>query len=84
MKVEISDRMKYLVNIMIKYFLKIKSFGKLRGIVSCKLCYFALCAGIFKGFHEGNNAQPRIKQWKYFFLHLEQHSCMYIARYITL
>lgn len=84
MKVEISQGMKYLVNFMIKYFLKTKSFGKLRGMVSGKLCYFALCAGIFKRFHEGNNAQSRINHWNYFFLHLEQLSGMYTARYITL
>lgn len=83
-KVEISQGMKYLVHFIMKYFLKRKSFGKLRGMVSGKLCYFALCAGIFRGFHKGNNAQFRIKHWKYFFLHLEQHSCMYTARYITL
>jgi len=53
-------------------------------MVSGKLCYFALCAEIFKGFNECSNAQSRIKHWKHFFLHFEQQSCMYIAKNITL
>lgn len=59
MKVENSQEMKYLNKFVIKYFKK-KGFGKLRGMVLDKLCYSAVCTGIFERFPDNDNVQPGI------------------------